>query len=99
MEEHCRHLRKTARNPQRRPVMPFRGRPARADEGNADGSRATLKSNTAGSAAGKKKGRLAAPRGLHTGRKMSVAGPAAASAAALGARARLVDRQSAAAEV
>src|SRR6476660_8073589 len=39
MEECCRRLGKTARNPQRRPGQSLRGRPARADEGNGDGSR------------------------------------------------------------
>ena len=42
MEEEFLRPAMSARNPQRRPVLPVRGRPARASEGNADGSGATF---------------------------------------------------------
>src|SRR6266508_3180195 len=43
MEGRGRHLADTARNPQRRLVLTLCGRPARADEGNDDGSGAVFR--------------------------------------------------------
>ena len=56
MEGRVLRLAIRARNPQRRPVLTLGGRPARADEGDADGSGAVFRRDTASTCRAKYRG-------------------------------------------